>query len=193
MEGLRALFVKVEDGSGSCSCSGSGSGSGSGYGDGYGDGYGSCIKDFAGETVYWIDNVQTILDHVRGNVAKGRILNGDLTTKKCWIVKQDGKFAHGASLREAQQALVDKLFDDMPEDERIEAFVAEHEINTAYPNRVFYSWHHRLTGSCDLGRKTWVEERGLSLDDSITTREFLELTKDAYGGSVIRKVLERYG
>lgn len=50
--------------------------------------------------------------------AHGAILNGDLTLTPCYIVKQDNIFAHGETLREAMEALRDKLFEDMPEDER---------------------------------------------------------------------------
>ena len=55
--------------------------SGSGYGDGYGSGYGSGsgIKKYDGEDVHMIDGVQTIITAVYGNIAKGAILQGDLT------------------------------------------------------------------------------------------------------------------
>ena len=65
---------------------GSGSGSGSGSGDG--------IKSVNGENVWMVDNVQTLIDKVKNNVAKGRILMGDLTTKPCYIVKGNNLFAN---------------------------------------------------------------------------------------------------
>ena len=172
--------------------SGYGSGSGSGYGSGYGYGYGDGIKTFAGQTVHLIDNVQTIIDRVRGNIAKGRILMSDLTTKPCYIIKQNGMFAHGETLRDAQTAIVDKLFDGMSEEERIEAFVKEHKANTPYPNKDLYDWHHRLTGSCDMGRKAFVADHGLTLDGETTVEEFIRLTENAYGGSTIKKMKEHY-
>jgi hypothetical protein len=55
----------------------------------------------------------------------------------------------------------------------------------------FYDWHHRLTGSCDMGRRQFARDHGIDVDsDTMTLREFLALTKDAYGGSVIRKAME---
>ena len=180
-------------GSGSGDGSGSGYGSGSVYGDGSGYGSGSGIKAFAGAPVNIIDGVQTIIDKVKGNVAKGRVLMRDLTTRACYIVKQNGLFAHGGTLREARAALVEKLFDGMDEDERIEAFMEEHKLGIPYPNEDLYNWHHRLTGSCDMGRKAFVADHGLSLDGETTVEGFVELTKNAYGGSTIRKMAERYG
>ena len=173
--------------------SGDGSGDGDGYGSGYGsgDGYGYGIKSFNGEPVYTIDDVPTILRHVRGNVAHGVILNRDLTTTPCYVVKQDNCFAHGETLGDAMAALRDKLFEDMSEEERIAAFLRETEDGKAYPAQYFYDWHHRLTGSCDMGRRQFARDHGIDVDsDTMTLREFLSLTKGAYGGDVIRKVLE---
>ncbi len=178
------------DGSGYGYGDGSGYGSGDGSGYGYGSGYG--IKRFHGETVYRIDGVNTLIRSVRGNTAHGAIVNNDLTATPCYIVKQDNIFAHGKTLREAMEALRDKLFEDMPEDERIDTFLRETDREKAYPTQYFYDWHHRLTGSCDMGRKQFARDHGVDLEHGMMTlMEFLELTKDAYGGDVIRKVIDR--
>ena len=172
--------------------SGYGSGDGDGYGSGYG--YGSGIKSFCGESVYRVDGVNTLIHSVRGNVAHGAMLNSDLTITPCYIVKQDNTFAHGETLREAMEALRDKLFEDMPEDERIDTFLRETDFEKAYPTQYFYDWHHRLTGSCDMGRKQFARDHGVDLErGTMTLAEFLELTKDAYGGDVIRKIMRRLG
>ena len=171
---------------------GSGSGDGSGDGYGYGSGYGYGIKSFNGEPVYRIDGVNTLIHSVRGNTAHGAILNADLTLTPCYIVKQDNVFAHGETLREAMEALRDKLFEDMPEDERIDAFLRETDREKTYPTQYFYDWHHRLTGSCDIGRKQFAREHGVDLEHGMMTlTEFLEMTKNAYGSDVIRKVIDR--
>ena len=170
---------------------GDGDGSGYGYGSGYGDGDGYGVKFFNGDPVHTIDDVPTILRHVRGNVAHGAILNLDLTTTPCYVVRQDNRFAHGETLAEAMEALRDKLFEDMPEEERIAAFLRETEDGKAYPAQYFYGWHHRLTGSCDMGRRQFARDHGIDVENAtMTLREFLALTKNAYGGDVIRKVLK---
>ena len=177
-------------GDGSGSGYGDGDGSGSGYGDGSGSGYG--IKSINGETVWMVDDVQTLIDKVRGNVAKGRILMGDFTTKPCYIVKGNGLFAHGDTLHEAMTALTDKMFEDMQEEERLEAFVKEHKTNTPYPNTDLFEWHHKLTGSCLAGRKAFVQNHGLSLDGETTVEDFIKLTENDYGGSTIKKLKVHY-
>ena len=181
-------------GSGSGYGDGSGDGSGSGYGSGYGYGDGDGVKSYCGDVVYRIDDVNTMLHSVRGNVAKGAILNKDLTPAPCYVVKQNNCFAHGRTLREAMNDLRDKLFEDMPEEERIAAFLKETDREKAYPTTYFYDWHNRLTGSCDLGRRQFADDHGVDLEHgTMTLREFLELTKNAYGGDVIRKVMEELG
>ena len=206
-------FLNPSDGSGSGSGYGYGSGSGgggngsgygygegsgggygdsSGYGDGYGYGNGAGIKAINGQQVYMVDGISTLIDVCHETYAMGRILHSDLTTEKCFIVKQDGKFAHGETLREARDALLEKLFDDMPEEERIEKFMESHDLHERYPNRDFFSWHHRLTGSCLQGRTAFAQDHEIDLDGSMTTKEFLELTKDSYGGDIIRRTIKAY-
>ena len=183
-------FAAVSSGSGS----GSGSGYGYGYGDGDGYGYGDGIVSFCGQKVYQIDDVPTLIDHVHGGVARGRILREDLTTESCYIVKQGRLFAHGITLRAAMDALRDKLFEDMPEEERIAEFVKAHEWGKQYPSADYYEWHHRLTGSCDMGRSEFAKRHGYKLtdDELLTVEEFIELPEHSYGGSVIRKLREAY-
>ena len=182
-------------GSGSGSGSGSGYGSGDGYGSGSGSGYGygDGLKSYCGQAVHIIDGLQTLIDNVRGNVAKGKTLTSDLITHDCFIVKQDGYFAHGDTLSDAMSALRDKLFEDMSEEERIAAFIAEHRLGQKYPCRDLYDWHHRLTGSCDMGRREFARDHGIDVDaETRTVEEFIELTRNAYGGDVIRKLEAAY-
>lgn len=188
-------FLSRDTGLGSGDGDGSGSGSddGSGFGSGYGYGYGSGsgVTNFCGQAVYDIDGVQTLIDHIHGNAAKGRILMGDLTTRPCYIVRGGGMFAHGDTLREAMDALQDKLYKTMDVEERINAFLQAHKEDAAYPARDLFAWHNRLTGSCEAGRKAFCEDHGINLDeDRYTVAQFIALTRDAYGGKVIRQLEE---
>ena len=190
-------------GSGSGYGYGSGSGSGYGYGDGYGygygygsgsgsgSGYGDGVKIFNGQEVYAIDGVQTIITNVRGNVAKGFILNGDLTLTPCFVVKAQRCFAHGETLREAQEALEDKLFEDMDTDEKIRLFIDKFSLDKEYPAKDFYDWHNKLTGSCEMGRKAFARDHDIDIEnDVMTVTEFINLTKNSFGGSVIKQLAE---
>ena len=184
------------DGSGDGYGSGSGDGSGDGYGsgDGSGSGSGDGILSFCGQRVYQIDDVPTLIDHVHGGVAMGRILRADLTTESCYIVKQGSLFAHGETLRAAMEALRDKLLEGMPLEERIEEFVKAHEWGKAYPSADYYDWHHKLTGSCEMGRSEFAAAHGykLTADELLTVEEFIDLTKGSYGGDIIRRMREAY-
>lgn len=188
-----------------CGCGfGSGYGDSSGYGDasdygyndnsGSGSGYGSGVKIIQGHTVYMVDDTQTIFTSVRGNVAQGFILQSDFQLKPCYIVKEDNKFAHGSTLRDAFASLQEKLYDDSTEEERIEAFKQKFpSYDTKYDNQDLFAYHHVLTGSCRMGREQFAEDKGLSLDDKMSIREFVKLTKDAYGGKTIKQLPQAYG
>lgn len=165
-------------------------GSGDGYGDGSGDGYG--IKSLNGESIRAIDGVLTIIRAVHGDFAKGAILRKDMSLVPCFVAKQNGKFAHGETLHKAREALLSKLFDDMPVEERVEAFVEAHDTEEPYPNSDFFEWHHRLTGSCEMGRREFALAHGIDVEHgSMTVAEFIGLTENDYGGGTIRK-LRRY-
>ena len=195
-------------GSGEGNSCGDGMGYGSvfGYGDGSADGYGysTCsgngsgfsfgITEINGLKVYIIDGSPTIITSVRANVAQGFLLKSDLQTIPCYIVKEKNTFAHGSTLRSAFNCLQEKLYEDSTEEERIEAFKKKFpEYDVKYSNRDLFTYHHVLTGSCKMGRETFVANRGLSLDGETSIREFVELTKDSYGGEIIKRVPMIYG
>ena len=140
--------------------------------------------------VYLIDGIQTIIKNVRGNIAKGFILNKDLTLTSCFIAKGHNKFAHGETMRKAVEDLENKIFEDMDTDEAIDMFLKEFSnLNEKYPAKQFYIWHNRLTGSCEMGRNSFVRNGGYDLEnDTFTVQEFIDITKNDFGGEVIRQL-----
>ena len=167
-------------------------GDGNGYGYGYGYSYvsGGGIIILNGERIYQIDDVSTLIDNVRGNFAKGRILQSDLTTRPCYIAKMGNYFAHGDTLREAMADAQTKYNKPRPLEERIADF------NMEFPDRDvkvdaarLFEWHHILTGSCLAGRKSFCEDRGLDYEHGhYTVNEFIRLTRNAYGGEAIQEL-----
>lgn len=183
---------------------GDGLGGGFGCGDGFGDrdayvdgsgvGSGVGVNELNGDNVYLVDEIQTIIKSVRGNIAQGFILNRDLTLQPCYIVKEQNLFSHGETLHDAFSSLQEKLYDDSTEEERIEAFIKKFpNYDTPYPNRDLFTYHHVLTGSCRFGRESFCKDKGINLDGSTTVREFVSLTKDSYGSETIRRLPQAYG
>ena len=153
------------------------------------------MKEWQGQKVYYIDGVTTLIDSVHRNYAKGRILKKDLTTKTCFIAKVEGRyFAHGETLREAMADAMNKAFEDLPECERIDKFVAEYpDKNIVAKNTDLFAWHNRLTGSCEMGRRTFAKEHDIDVENGLmTVEEFIKLTINYYGGKTIEKLKERY-
>lgn len=173
---------------------GCGCGFGSSYGYGYGSGDDLGVKEINGNIVCIIDDIPTIITSVRNNIAKGFIVKNDLQFKPCYIVKENNHFAHGFTLKDAFMSLQEKLYDDSTEEERIEAFMKQFpEYDVKYDNMDLFVYHHVLTGSCRMGREAFMSNKGLSLDGKTSVRDFVELTKDAYGGDIIKNLPEAYG
>lgn len=178
-----------------------GFGEGFGYGCGYGiiddsgsgSGDGAGLKSLNGQPVDMIDDVPTILTRIIGNAAKGFIVCVDLSLAPTFVCKQGNTFAHGETLHKAREALLEKLFDDMPTEERIAAFCKEFKSGVKRPAMDFFSWHHRLTGSCEQGRREFARRHGIDIDsDEMAPEEFFALTRDSYGGSIIRQAEDRF-
>lgn len=182
------------DGNGSGNGYGWGGGSGSGYGNGSGNGYGWGIKSINGYDVYRVDDTPTIFTHIHGNVAKGYILEKNVILKPCYIVKDNGYFAHGETLKEAQSALEEKIIEDMDIEEKIELFKEKFpDVNKKYTVKDFYQWHHNLTGSCEMGRKSFANSHNINIDnDMMTVKGFIKLTENAYRGEIIKELKESY-
>lgn len=183
-----------DDGLGDSSIFRYGSGSSVGYGCGDGSGYGYSLdpiyglKSLNGQSVDMIDGVPTILTSIIGNVAKGFIVGPDFSLAPTFVCKQGNTFAHGETLHEAWKALLEKLFDNMPTEKRIEAFCKEFKSGIKRPAMDFFSWHHRLTGSCEQGRREFAWQHHIDVDhDELTPEEFFALTRNSYGSSIIRQ------
>lgn len=173
---------------------GYGNGSGDSDGCGCGDGCGEGIKKYNQFEIHLIDEIQTILTSICGNLAKGYILKEDLTLSPCFIAKGNGYFTHGETAKKAREALEKKIFSNMDTEEAIDRFLQEFDFDRKYPARDFYIWHNRLTGSCEMGRDHFVASHGIDLDqDTYTVQEFIDMTKDDYGGDIILKIRERIG
>lgn len=200
---------------------GSGYACGPGYGSGTinrdGDGYGlapgngntlgsdSCIqghtgfrgllKSYNGKRVYKIDTLDTIIYTVKGDYAMGAVVAPDLTLRSCYIAKGKGMFAHGHTLRGAYNSLLKKIQSNWTEEERIAGFKETFpEYDKHYPASLLFEWHHKLTGSCRMGREEFCRNHGIDIkNDTFTVREFVKLTKDEYKGDIIKKIPYQYG
>ena len=175
------------------SCFGNGFGSGTVVGSGNGNGSNidkRNIKIFNDMVVHEIDNMPTMIDSVHGNFAKGRILSDDLTTKPCFIAKMGNYFAHGESLKQAFIDVTEKFTKHQPIQYRIAKFNDVYkDRNAKIPVSELFSWHHILTGSCLMGRIQFCKDHNLDYKNGeYTVNEFIQITKDAYGGDVIRQL-----
>ena len=173
---------------------GDGYGYGSGYGDGDGDGSGYGIKSYNGYEVYIIDDMRTIIHSVHGNIARGAIINSDLTLADCYIAKYEDYFAHGETAKQAMADAQSKAYQNKPFEERIDYVIEKYpDVDVLIEHSALFSLHNFLTGSCLFGRKEFAKAHSLDPEHgSMTMREFIHLTKDAFGGDNIRQLADAY-
>ena len=181
---------------------GSGNSSGPGFGEGSGFGYGDIsayssvrggIKVLNGNIVDYIDNIPTIITQVHGNIACGYIVQNFPTLESCFIAKVDNFFAHGKTLKEAVANAKAKRMRKIPIEEQIEKFIKVlGPLDSEHTGKEFYDWHHVLTGSCEMGRNEFCKIHNIDLTKKYTVKYFLDITKNTYGGDVIKLIRESY-
>ena len=181
---------------------GSGNSSGPGFGEGSGFGYGDIsayssvrggIKVLNGNIVDYIDNIPTIITQVHGNIACGYIVQNFPTLESCFIAKVDNFFAHGKTLKEAVANAKAKRMRKIPIEEQIEKFIKVlGPLDSEHAGKEFYDWHHVLTGSCEMGRDEFCKIHNIDLTKKYTVKYFLDITKNTYGGDVIKLIRESY-
>lgn len=160
--------------------------------DGYGYGYGD-IPILNGNIVDDVDSLPTIIIQVKDNFAKGYIVKEDLTLESCYVAKVGNSFAHGKTLKEAFTDAAEKEMKMMPIKERIKKFVEVFgSLDSEHAGKEYYNWHNILTGSCRMGRDEFCKAHGIDLEKKYTVRYFLDITKDSYGGDVIRQIIAAY-
>ncbi len=165
------------------------SGTGAGSGNGYGYGY---MKSYGSKRIWYIDKIGTHISSVKGDIAKGFVLNNDFTTSPCFIAKGQGHFAHGKSVKEAVKSLHEKILANMDTDEAIAEFIKVFEKGKSYPGEEFFKWHNYLTGSCLMGRNKFVKDKEINLEDKFTVEEFIQLCENDYGHEVIAQLKEEW-
>lgn len=185
-----------------------GNGNGDGYGDGYGCGYGNGdgdgygyrygysdggMKMYNGKKILHIDNIRTIVIKKHGNISKGFIIQADMSLKPCYVAKNENYYAHGGTAREACAELQKKIAANRNTTERIDIFIQHfNDLNKKYSGREFFEWHNILTGSCEMGRKAFAKSHDIDIDKfSCTVKEFIDLTKNDFGGEIIKELERR--
>lgn len=179
------------DGDGTGYGTGYGSGDGDDDGSGSGSGYGYGLSRYNNQKVYKIDDVETIITSIKGNIAKGFIINKDLTLTDTYIVKIGNYFAHGKTIKEAQRDAENKHFAniDIDIEERIRMFKEKYSENEKIKAFELFDWHNKLTGSCEQGRILFCRDKGINLEfDSFTILEFKDLVNGYYGSDIINKI-----
>lgn len=175
------------DGGGYGCGAGDSEGDGDGYGAGYGDGYGIPDK-INNMQIYYVDDVPTTITHVVGNIAKGHIVSDYLSLEPCYIAKSGNCFAHGKTKEQAIAYVNAKAFSNLDVDEKINEFLKTFKLDEKYKGHEFYKWHNLLTGSCRMGRESFVRCNNLSLEDDYTVQEFIDICRNAYGSKIIKQL-----
>ena len=136
----------------------------------------------------------TLIHSIKGDYAKGFVINSDFDTTPCWVARAPHKsiFAHGEDLHKAVEALEEKIAESMTDEERVSYFCSTFKKGEKYKGTLFFDWHNRLTGSCHFGRTQFVKNHNLDLEMEYTVDEFIAIVENAYGSDIIKKLKKEW-
>ena len=150
--------------------------------------YKAGLNTFLGRRVYYIDNIPCHIYSIHNNVARVGVIDiMDMSIEERYIAKYKNYFYHADTIKNAIIGVQNKYLSTIDIDDRIEMFKEKfNDKNKKYPAEDFYEWHTILTGSCDYGKKKFIESHNIDLEkDKFTVSEFIELTKNEYGSNII--------
>ena len=140
-----------------------------------------------------IDDTKTLIYAVQGNIARGAIIESDLTLSPCYVARVGNSFAHGKTVKDAFADAQAKEVKKTPIKKRLEMFKKKYPLlDSTAKGQDLFDWHNILTGSCRMGREAFCREHGVLLQEKYTIGYFLDLTENAYGGSVIKQLKQLY-
>lgn len=154
---------------------------------------GVVIKTFNYQKVHYIDNIPTVLTHVKTNVAHGYMINSDLTTTQCVVVRYGNLYSHGATKREALVSMQEKIMAEMSIEDRVEWFYNKYpDLDEKISNNELFSSHGNLTGSCKIGREQFIKNHSIDLSGKTTVRQFIDLCESAYNTEAFNLLKGKY-
>ena len=108
----------------------------------------------------------------RGNVYRGRVVG---TNKPVYLITDGQKCAHGATLAEAKADLVYKVSGKKPEDYR------HLKLGSRLSFADAVACYRTVTGACAFGVRSFVDEKSINKDATVTPKNILAMTKGRFG------------
>ena len=131
-----------------------------------------------------VDGIFTKIISERGNVMRVQRIARD--TIEYLVTDGDGRWAHGATLREAKESLIYKI--TSRDTTKYKSWLLCTEITHAEAIEAYRS----ITGACALGTRHFCETiLGNKKKDKYTVAEVIELTKGQYGADSFKKFFAR--
>lgn len=131
-----------------------------------------------------VDGIFTRIISERGNVMRvQRIAHKDI---EYLVTDGEGRWSHGATLREARESLVYKI--TSRDTTKYESWTLETEITHAEAIEAYRT----ITGACAFGTRHFCETiLGDKKKDKYTVAEVIELTKGQYGAERFKEFFKK--
>jgi hypothetical protein len=127
-----------------------------------------------------VDEVDTLIDSVKGNVARGHIVNSDFSLSKTFIAKVGGSFAHGETIEKAMSDATRKHLEDASTEERVDEFLKQFDGAADYSAEELMEGYRLLSGACEQGCLSFMKNKSIIAADRFTLTQFVDIVLGAY-------------
>jgi hypothetical protein len=131
--------------------------------------------------IYWesndkkyikIDGILSEVINERDNVIKTRKIG---SSKETYIITDGEKYAHGDSIKSAQESLIFKINDrDSSEFKNL-------DTKEPQPISTLIQAYRSITGACEFGVKDFIQRKNLEMEKKYPINHIIEITENEYG------------
>lgn len=154
------------------------------------------LVSYCGKAVYHLEGIPCILYVVVGNAAYGAVIMQDMTLRKGIIAKYGSSFAFAEHAKDAYQLAkelsIKKGWEHYEKDPQAFMLANYPDPDAPIDRRQLFELHNVLTGSCISGREEYIKDNNISVEGTMTLREFFELCKYTYGRDTLVKIAAAY-
>jgi hypothetical protein len=131
--------------------------------------------------IYWesndkkyikVDGIFSEVINERDNIIKTRNIGSN---KDTYIVTDGEKYAHGDSIKSAQESLIFKITD------RDSSEFKELNPNEPQPISTLIQAYRTITGACEFGVRDFIQRKNLEMNEKYPINHIIEITKSEYG------------
>ena len=157
----------------------------------------ACLIEINGTKIVNINGKVCILQINHSWCGKIKLFFSNFESENKFFIKDESIITIGETLRDAYEKYRNRLYSEAGLKNAttdVTSFIVHQypDVDVRMPVFKFFCLHYQLSDSCIIGRREFLARHKLKMDDVISMRDFLYLTKDEPDNSQIKLLMAKY-